>query len=647
MRSTRVLAAAVAVTAACAASSSAAQLYYTNAAAGTGVNGAWNNPGNWSTTQAPAPISVAPAAPGAADEAVIAYAGLPNGNYDVQLTAAQDINKVTVTSAATAFEPRIISTPSNRLMLGSGGISVGASGSEPAPTSSSILFNLRIENTRVVANTTVHVEGGATVNTAGGGSYALLGSANKASPFANSTGYFLSDGDIGRLLVTKTGTGGVLLSGTASPSGNGSVGNNWDITNGVVRVQSTNINNTLGLPSSGSVDVFTIRGDGRLLLMNGATFNSATNFVVGPSAGTGGGTIDVNTGQTITIQGQIKNNGAGAGQLRLNTGSFAGTIVVDGFFNHTGGTLIDKGTLRLNASNRLPDAGPLTIGSAAFLDLARNDTNTFSDLVGGLNGSGVIGLGGDGTSSVLSVGGNNEDGVFNGFLRNVLSQDVASPTRFFSLRKVGSGTQVLGPTITSGSTILSGGYVTSGSVTIDNGTLQVDGLFPNNSQVNVNGGGTLTGTGAMRNVVVNANGTVAPGTAASAGTFTVNANGGGLTLDAAGILSYNLSAASLAVGGGVNDLLQVNGDLLLDGTLNLASVLNGTVLSEGVYRLINYTGSLTNDTLDLGSGFSPLRTYSIDVSVPGQVNLVVVPEPSTLAGLVAAATVLLGRRRRA
>jgi PEP-CTERM motif len=125
---------------------------------------------------------------------------------------------------------------------------------------------------------------------------------------------------------------------------------------------------------------------------------------------------------------------------------------------------------------------------------------------------------------------------------------------------------------------------------------------------------------------------------------------GDLTLASGAGLNFELDVAG-TVGSGVNDLLVVNGNLTLDGTLNIDGLAN---FAGGTYRLINYTGTLTDNGLNIGaltgtaSGFAP-GDLSIDVLTPGQVNLVVIPEPSTvaLAGIGAA---LLGlhviRRRR-
>ena len=68
----------------------------------------------------------------------------------------------------------------------------------------------------------------------------------------------------------------------------------------------------------------------------------------------------------------------------------------------------------------------------------------------------------------------------------------------------------------------------------------------------------------------------------------------------------------------------------------------------GRYDLIDYTGTLTNNTLDLGtlpSGYS----YSLDLSRVGEVDLLVtsaVPEPSTWAALLAGGGLLVFTLRR-
>ncbi|MGO4833425.1 autotransporter-associated beta strand repeat-containing protein, partial [Rhizobiaceae sp. 2RAB30] len=73
-------------------------------------------------------------------------------------------------------------------------------------------------------------------------------------------------------------------------------------------------------------------------------------------------------------------------------------------------------------------------------------------------------------------------------------------------------------------------------------------------------------------------------------------------------------------GGALNDLVNVGGDLVLDGTLNV-SVTAGGSFGAGIYRVINYSGSLTHNGLSLGAMPTGEGVF-VQTSVAGQVNLV-------------------------
>src|SRR5690606_41587002 len=67
-------------------------------------------------------------------------------------------------------------------------------------------------------------------------------------------------------------------------------------------------------------------------------------------------------------------------------------------------------------------------------------------------------------------------------------------------------------------------------------------------------------------------------------------------------------------GGPLNDLINVGGDLTLDGTINVNTSVGG-IMDVGVYRVINYAGSLTNNGLSLGTDRKSTRLNSSHVKI--------------------------------
>jgi hypothetical protein len=65
--------------------------------------------------------------------------------------------------------------------------------------------------------------------------------------------------------------------------------------------------------------------------------------------------------------------------------------------------------------------------------------------------------------------------------------------------------------------------------------------------------------------------------------------------------------------------------------------------------LLTYTGTLTDNTLSLGStpALSAGLTLAVDTSTPNQVNLIVVPEPvTTAAAVLGVGFIVMSRMRR-
>jgi autotransporter-associated beta strand protein len=148
--------------------------------------------------------------------------------------------------------------------------------------------------------------------------------------------------------------------------------------------------------------------------------------------------------------------------------------------------------------------------------------------------------------------------------------------------------------------------------------LLVNGSLDAASTVAVNPNGLLGGTGAINGpVTVTTNGSVGPGGVGVAGTLTVN-NSLNLTN---GALHVDLASVTTE-GAGVNDLLQVNGNLTLGGLITVnPSLLNGS-LANGTYRLINYTGTLDATDATLVCANAQFGA-TFDLATPGQINMTI------------------------
>jgi autotransporter-associated beta strand protein len=200
------------------------------------------------------------------------------------------------------------------------------------------------------------------------------------------------------------------------------------------------------------------------------------------------------------------------------------------------------------------------------------------------------------------------------------------------LSKVGPGIlELVGANTYGGAT-----DVVAGTLVVNN----LSGSATSSGDVSVQAGATLAGAGSIAGSVSFVGGILSPGN--SAGTIAL----GSSSFDALSLLNFELASPGV---GGSNDLVNVAGNLILDGTLNVSSP--GPLL-PGSYRLFNYSGSLTDNGLALGTlpELSPGLIYTIDTSVPSQVNLTVaVPEASTvlttLIGVASAAGFAWRRRR--
>lgn len=388
----------------------------------------------------------------------------------------------------------------------------------------------------------------------------------------------------------------------------------------------------------GGAGGLTKQGDGTLILTGENNYAGGTTVEAGAlqigSGGTSGsiagnvtnnGTLIFDRSNIIVFDGDIDGSGQvvqrGAGRLELtNTGN-----------RYSGGTIVERGTL---AGNTLSIRGDIqNDGAVEFLDLG---PNTFS---GDISGTGSVSVDGIGTLTLsgnntftggLSVGvgksiaagsdanlggAANQVTLNGGYLQTTSSFDsdksfnlasaggAFSPDAGVTLSLDGALGGIGGLIKDGAGTLIIGGVSTySGATFIDEGTLQIDGggSIASSSSSTVRNGATLAGSGTVGDASVELDGRIAPGN--SIGTLTVE---GDLTLSSGSWLDYEIGSPGSAGDptSGSSDRIVVNGDVSLDGNLNLlqsGDAADGTA-GFGYYRLMTYRGALSGTGLTIGS----------------------------------------------
>lgn len=317
-------------------------------------------------------------------------------------------------------------------------------------------------------------------------------------------------------------------------------------------------------------------GTARFITKAGGLFNISSLTGTGTTAGSiegagayylGSKTLTVGGNhQSTEVDGVIADNDGGAiagtGGSLAKTG--AGTLTLSGDNTYTGGTTLLGGAVQASRDANLGAAsGALTFnGGALKLGAAFNLAATRQ-------------------ITLAAAGGTIDTNSFG----TEISQGI---TGTGGLTKTGLGTLTL-----------SGDSDYTGPTTVSDGKLLVNGSIK--STVTVDTGATIGGTGKLSNTIVN--GTLAIGN--SPGKLTVD---GDLTLGASSTSLFELGAPGI-VGGPLNDLVYVTGNLTLGGTLQTPAAVSG------YYRLFNVDGTVSGD-------YSSVPTdASVQTAIPNQVNL--------------------------
>lgn len=377
-----------------------------------------------------------------------------------------------------------------------------------------------------------------------------------------------------------------------------------------------------------------------LVLNSGSVFDLAgynqTIATVTGSGGTalGSGTLTVGDSTNFTYGGVI----SGTGSL-VKQGS--GTMVLSVTSTYTGGTFVNAGTLQIaSGSNRLPQAGAVTVASGATLDL-----NNQSQTIASLSGPGTVTNSGNTATPNLTL-------TYSPADSSVLTQDTLV-TGQLNYVKNGTGTVIVSTANTyTGTTAVTGGTLKVGvanavpvgsALTVGTTSGSTAATFDlNGNSVTVGGlaSGATTGAklvtssvagpvtltvnndAATTNANYTFNGTIQSGTGTvslvKSGTMTLTLGGtntfNGTTTVAGGTLT---ATATGALGSTAAITVNNGGTLLLGGTTTTDRVNNaapitlaGGTITKGADASEGVAGSSTGAASTTGLGALTLTANS-------------------------------------
>lgn len=397
-------------------------------------------------------------------------------------------------------------------------------------------------------------------------------------------------------------------------------------------------------------------GGGTAPTSNAMLFDGAGFTITGNSSTRqltiGGQGLAINTTNTITLDApRIRRNAS-------NTFEFlgsSGNLVVNGDFSTNITAATDTST-RVDFTGVSGNNNTITFNGAIV--------NVFAGAAGtGLGNLSIssVGTGNKvvfnntsniGFTGAVSVGNNGQlhlgDGGSKGTLAGTTSISLGNSVSAFVINQSDTVTQgaEFASTITgagkleqkgAGTTILNATTGYTGDTVVSGGKLVVNGNISTSILTTVKTTATLGGTGTVGALVVNSNGTFAPG---DGGIESLNV-AGNLTLDSGSISAFEINTA-----GDIADLAISSALLTFGGTLNVTNI-GGALIAGDVFNLFDWAttsgafSAVNLPGLDAGLAWDQTNLYST-----GQIAVAAVPEPraALLGGL---GIMALLRRRRA
>jgi len=562
---------------------------------------------------------------------------------------------ITVQTGTTLLTPDVVTIGTGKVLTINGGFTAGVPSAASVPISAGVVTAVAISgNTFTVNGTTANFQVGLGRTNAAAGtdpraSVDMSGLANFT--YTGTTGQFVVGGGnvLGNVALANTTnniTAAQIRVGDSQASGEDNNPNNGAPSTlhlgkgtNVLNVTTIIIGNDKGDgvidfqdPVLGSVNINGIGGATTTAdITMGTYINGASSNTPIASLLLAGHTATVNAGNVSV--GILNGTGTGAGTndtgcITFDTGTFNAAKITLGSSSLGGNNSLNNvaaGTFILGSSTSA-STGILTVGSLVLGNRTNgnvtsgrvNATFTINSGTANLNGNIIDASTTTSTSVTVNIGGfNNTNLNLLGGALNMNGHNIgtyASPIANINL----TGGSLTGAATIAGRNITVGAGVTiTGSpnyVLADAGVLTLAG------PLNLSGGGGLGGGGSTNvgtvnggDVTLNAGTTLAPGSSTVTGTLTVNGN-----------VTLNSNAGTFKFGPGINDIVNVNGNLTLTGSIPLSFPALGTGPTAGNYTIMSYTGTLTGSETNFGLGSNTTRfNYSVNptAGTPGIIQV--------------------------